>query len=131
MGEVDWEAQLGCDPVYEGKSLTIQSLMLGDGSCPVEEFLSGLNESDRRKLDVLFERLGESGKIFNREKFKKVENSEGIFEFKSFQIRILCFFSNKVVYLAHWVVKKGDKLRPADVKTAEERRRWYLQNQGG
>ncbi|MEW5931147.1 MAG: type II toxin-antitoxin system RelE/ParE family toxin [Gemmatimonadota bacterium] len=105
---------------------------LADGSCPVGEFLDGLPDADRKKLDVQFERLGEHGKITNPEKFRKLTDSEGIFEFKSFQIRILCFFArDKTVFLAHAIHKKKDKHSAADIGLAEERRRWFLSHTGG
>ena len=82
--------------------------------------MDGLESSDRQKLDVLFEYLGNHGRLSNREKFKKVENSAGIWEFKSFQIRILCFFApGKRVMLALGVIKKRDKLSSSDVQRAE------------
>lgn len=115
------------DPEFEGRFHTIVCLELPKGSCPVGEFLDALDQGDRRKLDVLFERLGEHGKISNTEKFKKLAGSEKIFEFKSFQIRILCFFGrDRTVQLAHAVTKKRDKLSPGDLALAEERRRWYF-----
>jgi mRNA-degrading endonuclease RelE of RelBE toxin-antitoxin system len=112
---------------YTGRHYTIRCLELADGTCPVGEFLDALDPKERRKLDVLFEMLGEQGKISNREKFKRLVDSENIWEFKSFQIRILCFFDrNRVVLLAHPTRKKTNKLSKEDIKRAEDRRRWYL-----
>jgi len=111
-------------PEFEGSYFTIQALALPDGSCPAGQFLDGLDASDRQKLDVLFEYLGNHGRLSNREKFKKVENSDGIWEFKSFQIRILCFFTrDKKVMLALGAIKKRDKLKASDVKRAEQYKR--------
>ena len=107
-------------PEFEGTKYTIQALALSDGSCPAGEFLDGLDQRDRQKLDVLFEYLGNQGRLTNPEKFKKVEGSNGIYEFKSFQIRILCFFaSGRRVMLACGAVKKRNKLSPADIARAE------------
>jgi len=114
------------DPEFSGRFHTITCQELGDGSCPVGAFLDELPPSDRRKLDVLFERLGEHGRITNPEKFRKLTGSDGIYEFKSFQIRLLCFFGReKSVQLAHALVKKKDRHAPSDIAIAEERRRWY------
>lgn len=115
------------DAEFTGRFYTIRCLELADGSCPVGDFLDALGEADSKKLDVLFERLGEHGKISNKEKFRKLTDSEAIFEFKSFQIRILCFFGpDKTVLLAHALIKKKDKHSAADIGLAEDRRRWYL-----
>ena len=113
-------------PEYVGAQFTIVCQELPDGSCPVGEFLDGLDESDRNKLDVLFERLGDHGKISNREKFKKVEDK--IWEFKSFQIRVLCFHTpDRQWILCHWAIKKGDRLKPSTVQIAQERRSIFFQ----
>lgn len=114
-------------PEYAGNFFTIQALELADGSCPVGEFLDALTAGDRTKMDVLFERLGDHGRISNREKFRKLADTEEIWEFKSYQIRVLCFFApSRLVVLAHAVRKKQDRHRKADIEIAEQRRRWYL-----
>ena len=76
---------------------------------------------------MLFERLGNTGKIHNAEKFKKIEGSESIWEFKSFQIRIFCFFaSDRRVILAFGVRKKKNKHRREDIDRAEFYREQFL-----
>ena len=118
------------EPVYIGQKFTIRCLELADGSCPAWDFLNSLSDGDRKKLMVLFTMLGDTGHISNREKFKKVENSEKIFEFKSFKIRIFCFYDGKEVLLGEGLIKKQDKHKPADVERAEEWRRWYFSQRG-
>jgi mRNA-degrading endonuclease RelE of RelBE toxin-antitoxin system len=100
--------------------------VLADKSSPVLEFWKDLEASEQRKLLVLFAYLGDHGRITNEEKFKKVEGGDGIFEFKSFQIRIFCFWHKQTVYLADAVRKKQNKHRPQDVDRAEEYRNWFL-----
>ena len=74
----------------------------------------------RRRLQVLFERLAEIGKINNVELFKKLRDSDGIFEFKRHQIRIPCFFTtDKRVMLCFGVIKKKDDLKREDIRRAE------------
>ena len=107
-------------PEYEGSSFRIECLVRPDRSCPAGDFIDGLESSDRKKFDVLFEMMGEHGHIRNKEKFKKVEGSDGIFEFKSYQLRLLCFFApGRRVILLDGVRKKRDKLNRADVARAE------------
>ncbi len=113
-------------PEFEGTYFTIFALTLADGSCPAGAFLDSLDASDRRKLDVLFEMLGNHGKISNKEKFKKLENSDGIWEFKSFQIRIFCFFAKgQRVVLAFGIRKKKDKHAPQDTARAKDYKRYF------
>ncbi len=112
---------------YTGTKRTIELLCNDDGSCPVGDFLDSLSQADRRKVDVLFELYGEKGQISNKEKFKKLEGSDGIFEFKAFQIRLLCFFApNGRVVICRALRKKADKHASADINYAEQRRRNFL-----
>lgn len=92
--------------------------------------MDSLAIKDRLKVQNLFYLLGETGKISNREKFKKLEGTS-LFEFKSFQIRIICaFLSNKTVLLLHAVMKKGDRMKAAELRKAESRLLEYLKERG-
>lgn len=108
----------------QGRKLTISTVIFPDGSCPAGELLASMSPAERRKFDPLFERMSEDGFIANREHFKKVEGSDGVFEFKRYQTRIFCFFgSDRVVYLLYGLTdKKTEKLKPAEVKRAEDYR---------
>jgi mRNA-degrading endonuclease RelE of RelBE toxin-antitoxin system len=118
-------------PEFEGHYYKIECLEFSDGSCPAGDFLDELEKPDRRKLDTLFERLATTGRIDNREKFKKLEGSDQIWEFKSFQIRIPCFFTrDKRVILLFGLVKKKNKYQKSEVERAEQYRSSYLQRPG-
>ena len=106
--------------VYQGSKLIVELLLKADGSSPVEEFLESLPPSDRKKIDTLFELIGEKGRITNDQKFKKLEGSDKIFEFKSFQIRLLCFFagSGRLV-VCRGLKKKRDRHDKQDIQFAE------------
>jgi hypothetical protein len=119
-------------PEFAGQFYSIISLELADGSCPAGDFLDDLPESDRRKMDLLFEKLGCSGRINNKEKFKKLEDSDHIWAFKSFQIRMPCFFApGKLVLLEFGLFKKRDKYSPQEVQRAEQYRKWYFDRHHG
>ncbi|WP_176414768.1 type II toxin-antitoxin system RelE/ParE family toxin [Stenotrophomonas maltophilia] len=106
--------------LYKGSIKSIESLSADDGSWPVDEFLDGLSASDRTKVDALFALMGEKGRIANVEKFKKLEKSEGIFEFKSFQTRLLCFHApGGRLIVCRGVQKKKDKHDKQDIEFAE------------
>lgn len=125
------ERRLPRTPEFDGPRFAIHALTLADGTCPAGDFLDALDPRDRRKLDVLFERFGNAGKISNVEKFKKIEGSEEIWEFKSFQIRILCFFApRRRVILAFGLRKKKNKHKPKDIDRAEAYREWFLASEG-
>ena len=119
-------------PEYSGQRLTIRCVELANGACPVGEFLDDLDDKKRTKLDVIFEVLGDHPGFHNRKRFKKVEKSDGIFEIKSHQIRILGFYApGRRLILAHAVVKKGDNLKKADIRKVEEIKRWFFENLEG
>lgn len=69
-------------------------------------------------LAALFDRMAQTGKINNREKFKKVEGD--IFEFKKFQIRIGCFQVTRTWFLTHGFTKKQDHWPKSELKRAND-----------
>jgi hypothetical protein len=106
---------------YSGTQFTIAYAVLLDQSSPGEVFYDGLEDGDKAKLNKLFERFGDHGKIVNEEKFKKIDKTE-FFEFKSFKIRMPCFFSTsqtKLLVITHGFLKKTDKLPRVEIKRAE------------
>lgn len=112
---------------FEGQKKCIELLYEEDSSCQTDNFLNSLDPKDRRKVDVLFELMGEKGSISNKEKFKKLEGSEGIFEFKSFQVRLLCFMTpGRRVIVCRGLLKKKDKHDKADISFAESCRKQFL-----
>lgn len=115
--------------IYRGHRLSIEAACLASGGAPAEEFLDSLGDSDAAKMQALFALVGDQyPQVFNREKFKRVEGSDKIFELKSFQIRVLCFFvPGGRLILTHGLVKKKDRLDPADITRAETIRAWFFE----
>lgn len=73
-----------------------------------------------RSLPRFFVRLGDHGKIWNERKFKHLEGSDQIFEFKVDIHRILCFFFvGKRVILTHGFQKAGQKTPKGEIERAE------------
>ena len=88
-------------------------------------FIEGLDDSDQRKLDTLFRRLAETGKIFNREQFKLVNGQ--IFEFKRYQVRVGCFQIENRWLLTHGFIKKQHKWPKAELTRADRIRAEHLE----
>lgn len=112
-----------------GVKANIELFELDDGTCLAQDFLNDLSPKERQKVDNLFEMMGINGEIRNDTKFKKLEGSDGIFEFKSFQVRLLCFYgkgSPKKLIIALGVRKKKDKHDKGDISRAEQIRKMYL-----
>lgn len=113
---------------YTGIKAVIELFEFEDGSCPAADYLNSLDEKSRQKVDNLFVLMGEQGQIRNKEQFKKLEGSDGIFEFKRYQLRLLCFFgkgSPARIVLTHGVTKKQDKHAKADIERAEATKKRY------
>jgi hypothetical protein len=93
-------------------------------SCPVLEFLREQFETKPDQvanLTALLERTAREGLPKNETKFKKVEGSNGIFEFKSYQMRLYCFFDGgSLIVCTNGAVKKRDRANPSDLARAEE-----------
>jgi len=71
---------------YRGERFTIAFARDQEGAYPAEEFFNLLPLADKAKLMNLFRILGDHGKHSNPEKFGDLR--DGLFEFKSFQIRM-------------------------------------------
>jgi hypothetical protein len=98
--------------------------------CPTLDFLREQNEikpSEVSNLAALLERTAFQGPPKNDEKFKKVEGSDGIFEFKSYQLRLYCFFDEgSVIICTNGAVKKRDRANPNNIEKAEEWKSRYF-----
>ena len=91
------------------------------GQRPALEFFEQLSKNEAAKVQALFERLAEHGRIRNNEQFKKLGDwqEHAIWEFKSFQLRFLGAFTPGSRFLvAHGLRKKKNKHRPADLDRA-------------
>jgi hypothetical protein len=117
---------LAREPEYVGAKKRIRCYEQADGTCPAGEYLDSLDESGRSKLQHLFEVMGEKGKIFNAEHFKKLDGTN-LFEFKRHQVRIFCFFFGADVILLSGVTKKKNRHRSADLDRAERLRESFLE----
>lgn len=86
---------------YRGARFKIEFAQLRNGTVPGLEFLNAQEPRWRANMQVLFTRLGDEGRISNREKFKQLENTE-FWEFKAFKIRMPCYFRHdKRVVITH------------------------------
>lgn len=103
--------------VIDGAELTVRWAVDSRGQAPARDFFLAQSQEDRAKLLALFRRLADVGAIINREKFKKLDDD--LWEFKSFQLRMLgAFRPNGIFLIAHGVRKKRDHLAASDLATA-------------
>jgi len=101
----------------KGKSVSIYAIKIRQ-RCPVEEFLKELQVVDRNKVLSLLNRTSEHGPHGNKEKFRYLR--DGIYEFKSYQVRILCAFEkDNIIILTHGFIKKKDRTPIQEIKRAK------------
>ena len=117
MGNGDQTSKL----VYSGKALRLEFYVSTENKAPAEEWLESQSDSRQSKFAALFAWMGDHGKIWNERKFKHLTDSDQIFEFKSEDGRILCFFFvGKRLILTHGFAKQGDKTPKGEIKRAED-----------
>jgi len=104
---------------YKGSKFTIAFAQTGSG-CPAGEFFDALEDSDKAKLMALFRLLGDQGGISNPEKVGRL--GEGLYEFKSFQIRMPFAYARherRLVIISHGFIKKRDKAPKEEIERAK------------
>ncbi len=105
--------------VVEGEIFTIEALVSLNGGALAIDFLDSLTDKEQAQLSALFQRLADTGKIWNEQKFKHLEGCEGLFEFKADENRVFCFFYvGKKVILTHGFRKKKQKTPKEEIQRA-------------
>jgi hypothetical protein len=102
--------------VVRGSLRTIEYAVCANGTMPAKSFIEGLDESELRRLDTLFRRMADTGKIHNSQQFKQVEGR--IYEFKRYQTRLGCFQVGDRWRLTHGFIKKSDKWPRREIERA-------------
>ena len=120
---------MGLALILEGKVFNIWA-MTHENRCPVKEFIDRLETSDQRKVIALFDRLANHGILNNEEKFHKLKGKGiSIWVFKSFQVRILCFFDQqRLVILTHGFKKKGNEMPKEEIEKALRFQKEYFKD---
>jgi len=118
----------GTAPVTRGKHFKVEALVLTTGEVPAKAFLTQFSKEDgkwfrqqarmRASIDVFADTP--HGRFLSREMFKPVEDTDGLFEFKAFQLRLFCFYApGGRLILAFGVIKQRDKHDAGDIRRAE------------
>jgi phage-related protein len=94
-----------------------------EGAHPAEEFFDGLSVIERAQLQKLFEILCNDthGEPRNPKKFGVLD--DGLYEFKSFQIRMPFAYAKSergLVLITHGFRKKKDKTPPTEITKAKK-----------
>jgi phage-related protein len=112
--------------VARGNVFAIEAFISDQGGPLALKFLESLSEREQAQLAALFQRLADTGKIWNEQKFKHLEGSDSLFEFKANENRVLCFFFvGKRVILTHGFKKKQAKTPKREIERAENLKKEY------
>jgi phage-related protein len=104
---------------FQGALFAIAFAREKSGACPGCEFFDGLSRLDKAKLMALFQIAGDHGRFYNPEKFGDLGG--GLFEFKSFQIRMpFAYAKNErgLILITHGFLKKKDKTPKEEIARA-------------
>jgi phage-related protein len=91
-----------------------------DGTSLASVFIAELDTAERTKLLALLKRTADMGprNINDGTKFKKLEGN--LFEFKSFQVRMPCFYDGRLIVLTHGFKKKQDNTPRTEIDRASK-----------
>ena len=90
---------------YDGSKFKILWAVSAGYSMPGKEFLDKLGPPDWGKLDRILCRLGDRGRIINKEQFRSV--GDGLFEVKGGARRLVGYFIPDHFVLTHGFEKRG------------------------
>jgi phage-related protein len=110
---------------YQGAVFAVAFAREKSGACPACAFFDGLSLLDKAKLMALFQIAGDHGKFHNPEKFGGL--GDGLYEFKSFQIRMpFAYAKNErgLILITHGFIKKKDKTPKEEITRA-----WRIYNE--
>jgi len=112
--------------IYVGEKFTLEWYYDINGKSVANEFYAMENEELQRKFLVLVKRMGDTGKIFDKTKFR--HEDDGIYAFKPQPDRYLSFFTDeKKIIVTNGFRKKTEKLPKNEKDLAVKFRQDYFE----
>ncbi len=94
---------------YQGDTLTVEWFFDENGNSDSLDYFESLSNTQKRKVLMLFKRMGDFGKISDITKFRN--EGDKIFAFKPQPNRFLSFFyAEKKIVLTNGFLKKSQKI---------------------
>lgn len=90
---------------YHGQILRIIFAVTVNGKIRAKDYFESINPTDWGKLDRVLKRLGDKGRVINKEKFRSVDG--GLFEVKGGKNRLVGYFLAGHFVLTHGFEKRG------------------------
>ncbi len=112
--------------IYSGEKFVVEWFYDEDGNSDSFTYFEELNSVQKQKFLHLVKRIGDSGKINDKTKFRN--EGDKIYAFKPQPDRFLCFFfkGGKVI-VTNAFVKRQDKLPPPEKDKALQRMNSYTE----
>ena len=111
---------------YEGVSFTIEWFYDEQGKSDALDFFNGLDDVNKRKVMMLFKRMGDFGRISDISKFRN--EGDKIYAFKPQPNRFLSFFyTGQKIIVTNAFCKKCQKLPEEEKQKALNRKENYEQ----
>jgi hypothetical protein len=105
--------------VYAGACREIVYARAFDGSYPAKHFFDALPAKIKNRFAVSFKKLGDTGKLYNEERFRRIEGTH-FFAFECHRYRLFCRFVDQgLVLLTNGCASEGNKLDPEEINRAE------------
>ncbi|MBI5845658.1 MAG: type II toxin-antitoxin system RelE/ParE family toxin [Deltaproteobacteria bacterium] len=115
--------------LIEGDCFSIYEI-IRDGKPLIKKFLLSLPSDLLEKIKKELQFIAFKGTPRNVQKF--AYEGDGIWAIKAKQVRIYCFYEgNRLILLAHGVVKKRPKANPVDLEKARTLRSEWKKMKGG
>ena len=110
---------------YDGDAFVIEWFFDTSGKSDVLNYFESLSDTQKRKTLMLFKRMGDFGKIYDKTKFR--HEGDKIYAFKPQPDRFLSFFysGNKII-VTHGFKKKSQKIPDSEKKKALQNMRDYI-----
>jgi putative component of toxin-antitoxin plasmid stabilization module len=111
--------------LQRGPAAAIIGIVMGDGTCPSEEFLSGLNDQAQTQFKARFERLTTVGHLINPDQMRllQVDGQPRVWEIKAHcgpGWRLYVVQEGRCWVATHGTKKVSDKKVPKEVAKARK-----------
>lgn len=111
--------------MFSGRNCNVDYACCLNDKKPAKEFVETLTEAEKLKLSHILQQLLDTGKVWNKEKFKKLE--EPFWELKSDKNRLLCFKHKNCWILTNGFKKTTQKLKRSYISFAQRIMTEHLQ----
>jgi hypothetical protein len=104
---------------YQGEKLQVEFYFTEKGDLPAKEYFDSLDIQPKVKLLALVKYIADNGRLFDETKFRIVEYSQRIYEFKPMAERFFAFFAGgRLIIISNAYRKKGQKVDRRELSRA-------------